>query len=124
MIALPVIATLLSFTQFKLDNGLTVLVAEDHTVPVVAVDVWYHVGSRDEVPGKTGFAHLFEHMMFQGSAHVADKMHFKYIQRSRRQRQRHDQHRSHQLLRDVPSNFLETGAVARERSHGLSARRR
>jgi zinc protease len=80
MHALPLFLTLLSFTQFKLDNGLTVLVHEDHTVPVVAIDVWYHVGSRDEVAGKTGFAHLFEHMMFEGSAHVADKMHFKYVQ--------------------------------------------
>jgi zinc protease len=53
--------------QYKLKNGLTVLLHEDHTVPVVAVNVWYHVGSKNESPGRTGFAHLFEHMMFQGS---------------------------------------------------------
>ena len=52
---------------FTLDNGLTVVVHEDRKTPVVAVNVWYHVGSKDEVPGKTGFAHLFEHLMFQGS---------------------------------------------------------
>ena len=52
---------------FVLDNGLTVVVHEDHKTPVVAVNVWYHVGSKDERPGKTGFAHLFEHLMFQGS---------------------------------------------------------
>jgi len=52
---------------FKLDNGLTVVVHEDHKAPIVAVNVWYHVGSKDERPGKTGFAHLFEHLMFNGS---------------------------------------------------------
>ncbi len=51
----------------RLDNGLTVILAEDHSVPVVQVNVWYHVGSKDEVEGRTGFAHLFEHLMFQGS---------------------------------------------------------
>jgi zinc protease len=72
----------LPFTRFQLQNGLDVLVHEDHTVPVVAVSVWYHVGSKDEAPGKTGFAHLFEHMMFQGSQHVGDDMHFKYVQQA------------------------------------------
>src|SRR5687767_834779 len=54
--------------KFVLDNGLTVLVHEDHSVPVVAVNLWYHVGSRNEKRGKTGFAHLFEHFFFNGSA--------------------------------------------------------
>src|SRR5207253_6455826 len=52
---------------FKLKNGLTVIVHEDHKAPVVAVSVWYNVGSKDEPAGKTGFAHLFEHLMFNGS---------------------------------------------------------
>ena len=52
---------------FKLSNGLTLVVHEDHKAPIVAVNVWYHVGSKDEPAGKTGFAHLFEHLMFQGS---------------------------------------------------------
>ncbi|MCB1552982.1 MAG: insulinase family protein, partial [Xanthomonadales bacterium] len=52
---------------FTLPNGLTVVVHEDHKAPIVAVNMWYHVGSKDEKPGKTGFAHLFEHLMFQGS---------------------------------------------------------
>lgn len=56
------------YTEFVLKNGLTVLVHEDHKAPVVAVNTWYHVGSKDEQPGKTGFAHLFEHLMFSGSA--------------------------------------------------------
>ncbi|QDG50819.1 insulinase family protein [Persicimonas caeni] len=55
------------YEKFTLDNGLTVLVHQDKKAPVVAVNVWYHVGSKDEKPGKTGFAHLFEHLMFQGS---------------------------------------------------------
>jgi len=55
------------FDKFQLDNGLTVIVHEDHKAPIVAVSIWYHVGSKDEPPGKTGFAHLFEHLMFNGS---------------------------------------------------------
>lgn len=55
------------YEKYSLDNGLTVILAEDHSVPVVQVNVWYHVGSKDEVEGRTGFAHLFEHLMFQGS---------------------------------------------------------
>jgi predicted Zn-dependent peptidase len=61
------------FTRFTLPNGLTVIVSEDHKAPVVAVSVWYHVGSADEPAGKTGFAHLFEHLMFQGSENHKDE---------------------------------------------------
>jgi zinc protease len=57
------------FTAHQLDNGLDVLVHEDHDCPIVAVNVWYHVGSKNETPGRTGFAHLFEHLMFEGSQH-------------------------------------------------------
>lgn len=57
---------------FKLDNGLTVIVHEDHKAPIVAVNLWYHVGSKNEVKGKTGFAHLFEHLMFNGSENYND----------------------------------------------------
>jgi zinc protease len=55
------------YTKFVLDNGLTLIVHEDHKAPIVAINVWYHVGSKNEKPGKTGFAHLFEHLMFNGS---------------------------------------------------------
>src|SRR5438094_10294053 len=58
------------FKEFTLDNGLTVILHEDHKAPIVAVDLWYHVGSGNERPGKTGFAHLFEHLMFTGSEHL------------------------------------------------------
>lgn len=60
------------YTKFVLDNGLTLIVHEDHKAPIVAVNVWYHVGSKNEKPGKTGFAHLFEHLMFNGSEHFDD----------------------------------------------------
>ena len=62
----------INYTEFKLDNGLRVIFHEDHSTPIVAVNLWYHVGSKNEVPGRTGFAHLFEHMMFQGSLHHDD----------------------------------------------------
>jgi zinc protease len=68
------------FSDHRLANGLRVIVAEDHLAPVVAVNVWYAVGSKHEVPGKTGFAHLFEHVMFQGSRHVAKAEHVALIQ--------------------------------------------
>lgn len=60
------------FTQFKLPNGLNVILHRDTSVPVVSVNVWYHVGSGHERPGRTGFAHLFEHVMFEGSMHVPE----------------------------------------------------
>ena len=69
-----------SFTQFQLDNGLRVVMSEDHTAPVVAVAVYYDVGSRNESRGRTGFAHLFEHMMFQGSENIAKGEHFKHVE--------------------------------------------
>ena len=68
--------------SFRLANGLLVTLSEDHSAPVVTVNLWYHVGSANERPGRTGFAHLFEHMLFQGSAHVAANEHFEIIQRA------------------------------------------
>ncbi len=61
------------YQKFVLKNGLTLIVHEDHKAPIVAVNVWYHVGSKNEKPGKTGFAHLFEHLMFNGSEHYNDE---------------------------------------------------
>src|SRR5213595_39169 len=60
----------LKFEKYKLENGLEVILSEDHRLPMVAVNLWYHVGPANELPGRTGFAHLFEHMMFEGSRHV------------------------------------------------------
>ncbi len=69
------------FERHRLDNGLRVILSPDRSVPVVATNLWYGVGSRNEPAGKTGFAHLFEHMMFQGSAHVPKNRHFELIER-------------------------------------------
>ena len=69
-----------SYTDERLPNGLRLIVSQDGLAPVVAVNVWYHVGSANEVPGRTGFAHLFEHLMFQGSGHVGKSEHMALVQ--------------------------------------------
>src|SRR5713101_8741908 len=70
----------LKFEKYKLENGLEVILSEDHRLPMVAVNLWYHVGPANELPGRTGFAHLFEHMMFEGSRHVAGSSHFHLLE--------------------------------------------
>lgn len=72
---------MIEIREHTLDNGLRVVLAPDRTTPVVGVNLWYRVGSRNERPGRTGFAHIFEHMMFQGSAHVPRNGHFHHIER-------------------------------------------
>ena len=71
---------MLSLDTYRLANGLKVVLNEDHSAPLVAVNLWYHVGSKNERPGRTGFAHLFEHMLFSGSEHVGNNEHFRYVQ--------------------------------------------
>jgi zinc protease len=73
---------IIPYEKYKLPNGLTILLHEDHSDPVVYVDVTYHVGSAREQEGRSGFAHFFEHMMFQGSEHVGDEQHFKIVTES------------------------------------------
>jgi zinc protease len=70
----------LNFTTQTLPNGLHVILLEDHEVPIINLQVWYHVGGKDEKPGRTGFAHLFEHLMFKGSAHVPAEEHSRIIE--------------------------------------------
>jgi zinc protease len=70
----------LKFEKYKLENGLEVILSEDHRLPMVAVNLWYHVGPANELPGRTGFAHLFEHMMFEGSRHVPGSAHFHFLE--------------------------------------------
>src|SRR6187549_81395 len=79
-VTVPTSVPEVAFSDQRLDNGLRVIVAEDHLAPVVAVNLWYDVGSKHEVPGKTGFAHLFEHVMFQGSRHVGKAEHIALVQ--------------------------------------------
>jgi zinc protease len=76
----PLEVPTLRFQKYKLDNGLEVILSEDHRLPMVAVNLWYHVGPANELPGRTGFAHLFEHMMFEGSRHVPGSSHFHYLE--------------------------------------------
>ena len=70
----------IKFEKYALKNGLEVILSENHRLPLVAVDLWYHVGPANERAGRTGFAHLFEHMMFEGSQHVGPKMHDQYLE--------------------------------------------
>jgi predicted Zn-dependent peptidase len=70
---------MLPIIDYRLSNGLRVVLNEDHSAPLVAVNLWYHVGSKNEPRGRTGFAHLFEHMLFSGSTHVGNNEHFRYV---------------------------------------------
>ena len=72
----------ITYDTFALANGLRVIYSEDHSTPIVSVDVWYNTGSRNERTGRSGFAHLFEHMMFQGSAHVKKSEHLQLVERA------------------------------------------
>ncbi len=73
-------APTIAFEKYTLDNGLEVVLSPDPRLPLVAVDIWYHVGSGDEVPGRSGFAHLFEHIMFQGSRNVPEDQYFPILE--------------------------------------------
>ena len=113
----------LTATEHRLANGLRVVLSEDHLTPVAAVCLWYDVGSRHEVQGRTGLAHLFEHLMFQGSRSVKGNGHFELVQGARRFAQRHHELRAHQLLRDDARPPGRAGPVAGGRPDGQPARR-
>ncbi|MBI5474430.1 MAG: insulinase family protein [Ignavibacteriae bacterium] len=99
--------TKVKFDQYKLDNGMTIILHEDHSAPVTAVVVMYNVGSRSEKVKRTGFAHLFEHMMFQGSQHVADDEHFKLLQEVGANINGSTSNDRTNYYEVVPSNYLE-----------------
>jgi len=96
------------YKRYVLKNGLNILIHEDHSDPIVHVEVTYHVGSARESMGKSGFAHLFEHMMFQGSGHVADEEHFKIVQGAGGQMNGTTNHDITNYFETLPSNYLET----------------
>ena len=96
----------LEVETYTLDNGLEVILHEDHTVPVVAVNLWYKVGSKDEAEGRTGFAHLFEHLMFQGSEHL-DGEYFAPLQRIGAELNGSTSSDRTNYYETVPSNALE-----------------
>jgi zinc protease len=70
----------IKFEKYTLPNGLVVILSEDHRLPLVSTNIWYHVGPANELPGRTGFAHLFEHMMFEGSKHVPGNAHIRFLE--------------------------------------------
>jgi zinc protease len=98
----------IQFEHYTLPNGLTVLLSPDHTTPTVAVNVWYHVGSKNEVPGRTGFAHLFEHIMFTGSSHVPYGLHDKLTEGVGGNNNGTTSNDRTTYFETVPSNYLES----------------
>lgn len=96
------------FEQMMLPNGLRVLLAPDHSTPRVAVDVWYHVGSKNEVRGRTGFAHMFEHVMFTGSGHVPYGMHDRLTEGVGGDNNGSTNTDRTNYYENVPSNYLES----------------
>jgi len=95
------------YTQFTLPNGLHVILHQDKTVPVAAVNVWYHVGSGREKPGRTGFAHLFEHVMFEGSEHVPEGSFDTWLEAAGGNNNGSTSEDRTNYVTDVPSNALE-----------------
>jgi zinc protease len=95
------------FTQFKLPNGLNVILHRDASVPVVSVNVWYHVGSGNERPGRTGFAHLFEHVMFEGSMHVPEGAFDNWLEAAGGNNNGSTSTDRTNYYEDLPSNALE-----------------
>jgi zinc protease len=95
------------FQSYKLPNGLTVILSVDHSTPTVAVDMWYHVGSKNEVPGRTGFAHLFEHVMFTGSGHVPYGLHDKLTEGVGGNNNGSTTNDRTNYFESVPANYLE-----------------
>ena len=96
----------ISFEKHTLSNGLDVILHEDHNIPVVAVNVWYHVGSKDEEIGRTGFAHLFEHVMFEGSKHH-NSSHFDPLQKAGANLNGSTTPDRTNYWEDVPANYLD-----------------
>jgi len=94
--------------SYSLPNGLTVILSPDHSTPTIAVAVWYHVGSKNETPGRTGFAHLFEHVMFTGSGHVAYGLHDKFTEGVGGSNNGTTSNDRTVYFETVPSNYLET----------------
>ncbi|HWF45263.1 MAG TPA: pitrilysin family protein, partial [Candidatus Kapabacteria bacterium] len=78
----PTLSNAIPFVEYDLDNGMHVILSRSQRVPLVVTNLWYRVGSKDDPPSRTGFAHLFEHMMFQGSKHIGKAAHFSFIQRA------------------------------------------
>ena len=101
--------TQIQFDRFTLDNGLKVILHEDHTTPNVVISVLYHVGSKNEKPERTGFAHFFEHLMFEGSENIARGEYDKYVSRAGGALNAYTSQDRTYYYEFLPSNYLELG---------------
>ena len=101
----------IAFEKHTLPNGLDVILHQDRSIPVAAVNVWYHVGSKDEEVGRTGFAHLFEHIMFRGTRHHKAS-HFEPLAEDRSDAERLNHGRPDELLGGCALQLPGAGAVA------------
>jgi zinc protease len=109
MAALPVLAQKVAFTEYKLKNGLGVVLHQDKSTPVVAVSVMYHVGSKDEVPNRTGFAHFFEHLLFEGTKNIKKGDFMKLVSANGGRNNANTSQDRTFYFEEFPSNQLETG---------------
>ena len=104
----PVAVPVLPVERSVLPNGVTLVISPDHAAPIVALTIWYHVGSKNEQPGRTGFAHLFEHVMFQGSEHLPKGEHIKIIEDAGGQMNGSTNNDRTNYYEVLPNNYLET----------------
>lgn len=95
------------YRETVLDNGLRIITLEDHSTPIAAVQLWYHVGSKDEQPNRRGFAHMFEHMMFRGTENIGPKAHFEYIRKVGGDTNAYTSFDNTTYIQTVPSNQVE-----------------
>lgn len=104
----PAASIRIPYEKYTLPNGLTVVLSQDHSTPTVAVEVMYHVGSKNEIPGHTGFAHMFEHVMFTGSGHVPYGLHDKFTEGVGGGNNGSTNNDETQYYETIPSNYLQT----------------
>ena len=102
-------ANKINFVEYDLDNGLHVILHEDHSTPIVTVSVMYHVGSKNENPDRTGFAHFFEHLLFEGSENIDRGEFFKIIENAGGSNNANTFYDRTYYYETLPSNHLETG---------------
>ena len=111
----------LNYETFTLDNGLKVVVHRDSTAPVVAVHLWYHVGSKNERPDRRGFAHMFEHMMFRGTDRLGPEGHFDAIRRTGGDANAYTAFDQTVYVQELPSDQLELAFWERQHWHPFAS---
>ena len=114
----------LEYQRLVLPNGMVVILHQDKSTPIVHVELWYHVGSKNEKPGRTGFAHFFEHMMFKGSRNVEPEQHTSIIASVGGQANAYTNEDTTVFWQTHPGAVPAAGAVDGSRPHGLAAHRR